>query len=364
MKMATITLYNEQPATATYVPNLFIDEYMTQANGEYVKVYLYLLRSISQFDHNFSLAQIADHFDCTERDILRALKYWEKLRLFRLEYDENRNLSGICFLTDAVHAPCGIRREDAGQDSAGGTADQFIQAVQDSSKGNSPAADRMEEFCSREDIRELVFITEQYLGRTLNQSDLNILFFWYDDFRFPAELIEFLIENSVAKGHTSLHYMNRIAEDFAAREIRTVEAAKDLMNQRSAVYYAVMKAFGIRGRNLIPSETSYLHTWTAKMGFSAELISEACSRTIRAIHEPSFGYANSILENWHKQGIRTPEDVRKADESYQKIQQSRRTRTPSSGTPNRFINFKQREKNQDDIQQMLLQNSYLNSTES
>lgn len=82
--MAKITLYNEQPMAATYVPNIFIDEYMTQANGEYVKVYLYLLRSISQADCSFSLSQIADHFDCTERDILRALKYWEKLQLFRL----------------------------------------------------------------------------------------------------------------------------------------------------------------------------------------------------------------------------------------------------------------------------------------
>ena len=61
--MAKITLYNEQPMSATYVPNIFIDEYMTRANGEYVKIYLYLLRSISQPERSFSLSQIADHFD-------------------------------------------------------------------------------------------------------------------------------------------------------------------------------------------------------------------------------------------------------------------------------------------------------------
>ena len=72
--MAKITLYNEQPMSATYVPNIFIDEYMTRANGEYVKIYLYLLRSISQPERSFSLSQIADHFDCTERDVLRALQ--------------------------------------------------------------------------------------------------------------------------------------------------------------------------------------------------------------------------------------------------------------------------------------------------
>ena len=46
--MANITLYNDQPASATFVPNIFIDEYMTQANGEYVKIYLD--ESLKRFD--------------------------------------------------------------------------------------------------------------------------------------------------------------------------------------------------------------------------------------------------------------------------------------------------------------------------
>ena len=348
--MAKITLYNEQPMTATYVPNIFIDEYMTQANGEYVKIYLYLLRSISQPDCSFSLSQIADHFDCTERDILRSLKYWEKLQLFRLEYDENRNLSGICFLTESVRS-----LPSAGQPEQKDLSSRFIQATVPGKP--SCSLDDLKRFCEQEEVRELVFITEQYLGRTLNQSDLNIIFFWYDEFHFSLELIEFLIENCVAKGHTSLHYMQKIAEDYAARQIHTTEEAKQLMNQNSAVYCAVMKAFGIRGRNLIPSETSFLNTWSGKFGFSADMISEACSRTINTIHEPSFGYANSILEKWHNQGVRTLEDVKRADETYQQEQQQKRSHAHSPASANRFINFKQRENNYDEIQKMLIQNS-------
>ena len=102
--MAKITLYHDQSAAATCVPNIFIDQYMTRANGEYVKIYLYLLRCFAQPSADFSLSGLADHFDCTERDILRALKYWEKLRLFRLEYDANDNLSGIRMLNSAYSA--------------------------------------------------------------------------------------------------------------------------------------------------------------------------------------------------------------------------------------------------------------------
>ena len=95
--MAKITLYHDQSAAATCVPNIFIDQYMTRANGEYVKIYLYLLRCFAQPSADFSLSGLADHFDCTERDILRALKYWEKLRLFHLEYrSEERRVGKEC----------------------------------------------------------------------------------------------------------------------------------------------------------------------------------------------------------------------------------------------------------------------------
>ncbi len=348
--MSKIAIYNEQPQAVTAVPNIFIDEYMAQANGEYVKIYLYLLRSLNQLECSFSLSQIADYFNCTERDVLRALKYWEKLHLFRLEYDNSRNLSGICFLTDysAAGQPAKVPTD---------TTRQFIRAAKASETDHS--ADDLQAFCEKEDTRELLFIAEQYLGRTLNHSDLNTIFFWYDDLGFSAELIEFLIENCVAKGHTSLHYMQKIAEDYAEKGIRTAEDARAYANQTSAVYCAVMKAFGIRGRNLIPSELNYIKQWSDSLGFSAEMIAEACTRTIQAIHEPSFGYANSILKAWQTQNIHTPADVQKSDEAFRQKQGQRSKRAVGSvtGTTNRFINFKQRENNYDEIQKRLVQNS-------
>ena len=54
--MAKITLYHDQSAAATCVPNIFIDQYMTRANGEYVKIYLYLLRCFAQPSADFSLS--------------------------------------------------------------------------------------------------------------------------------------------------------------------------------------------------------------------------------------------------------------------------------------------------------------------
>lgn len=458
--MQKITLYKEQPESATSVPNIFIDEFMTQANGEYVKIYLYLLRTISTGtpSADVSLSQVADHFDCTEKDVVRALNYWEKLRLFRLEYDKEHNLSGICLPAgsacpenDAAEAGCpgsaagfcksgpestanGSSERVTGSvcsaigpsgecvsspaGTGGGSSEPVSGSVcstsdpsgklvsgpagaaegsiptavsgtcvlSSASPGTAPARRKdaapknltnlfiqtcslpqqdpaeknsFSAFCEKEEAQEIVFIAEQYLGRTLSHQDLNYIYSWYSEFHLSCELIEYLIETSVAAGHTSLHYMHRIAEDYAARNITTTQQAKELANQNSAVCYAVMKAFGIRGRHLAPSEIRYLRNWSEKMGFGIDLITEACSRTIRSIHEPSFGYANSILERWEKQNIHTMEEVAQADAAYRQAQGpgSRSSKKGAVQTANHFANFRQRDNDYDEIQRRLIQNS-------
>jgi len=74
----------------TLIPNFFIDGFLGKANGEFVKVYLVLLRymSIGQFD--FTLSHIADHLLMTESDVLRALNYFQDEQLLSLSYEGNR----------------------------------------------------------------------------------------------------------------------------------------------------------------------------------------------------------------------------------------------------------------------------------
>ena len=70
--------HTDSPATTTCVPNVFIDRYMVHASGEFVKIYLYLLRCINGNKSELSISKMADKFEHTEKDIKRALCYWEK----------------------------------------------------------------------------------------------------------------------------------------------------------------------------------------------------------------------------------------------------------------------------------------------
>ena len=101
--MSALILRNHSHNNITIVENDFIDHYMVSANGEYVKVYLLLLRYQNIPEQLPDIPQMADLLENTEGDILRALKYWEKEGILSLEYDETNELAGICIGKAPTH---------------------------------------------------------------------------------------------------------------------------------------------------------------------------------------------------------------------------------------------------------------------
>ena len=348
--MADITLHKDNGNSTTEIPNRFIDEYMTNANGEFVKIYLYLLRCMNSPDCSFSISRTADRFDHTEKDIRRALKYWEKMNLLKLEYNEDKSICGIYFLESDTVSP---KDDTVPLKKAESAASPAKKKSGVSEKPVYTAGD-MAAFKENEEVRELLFIAESYLGRPLTATDVQSLLYWYDGLNLCADLIIYLMEYCIAGGHSSLHYMEKVAINWKEAGIETVEQAKRSVNTHSKLHYAVMKALGIHGRSLIPAESAYIEKWSKELGFGQDMITEACSRTILTIHQPNFEYADRILLNWKKQNIRTSADIRKADESFQAAKTAEKAVRPAvrSAAANRFNSFPQRTYNLDQLNQL------------
>lgn len=344
--MAKITLHSDTQNSVTNVSNTFIDEYMSDANGEFVKIYLYLLRLMNAPDASFSISSIADKFEHTEKDIKRALSYWERMELLRLEYDDAKNLTGVHLLDSAP------RKTDTAEPEKV-IASVEVSVTAEPPKKKSYSADDIKAFRQNEAVAELFFITERYLNRTLSATDINTILYLYDTLGFSTDLIEYLIEYCVSKGHTSIRYIEKVALAWSDDNISTVSDAKQAASLHSQSYYMVVKALGISGRNLVPSETSLIEKWTSKYGFTNELIEEACKRTISTIHQPSFEYTDSILTNWHKKQIKSLADVSRLDAEHQS---RKKASAPAATAPskNKFNNFSQRSYDYDQLEKMLL----------
>lgn len=96
--MDTLTIQRSDLADVTAVANTFIDEYMPSANGEYVKIYLYFLRCLSQQAEPLSLEAVAGKLDHTTNYIMKALFYWQENGILSLSTDGGQNVTGIHFL--------------------------------------------------------------------------------------------------------------------------------------------------------------------------------------------------------------------------------------------------------------------------
>ena len=332
--MKTLTLTNQAKKTVTVLENEFIDRYMPKANGEYVKVYLMLLRHLDESASLPAPSRLADLLECTEKDILRAFKYWEGQGL--LEYKEeapDRSLQAEVSPSDASLTVAPVSDTD--------------KSVNTRKHGN------------RKEFKELLFVAEQYLGKTLSATDINAITYFYETLQMSADLIEYLIEYCVENGHKSIHYIQKVALSWHSQDIRTVEQAKTNSVLYNKNCYSILNAYGIKGRAPAASEIAYIRKWHEEYAFSLEIILEACDRTMNMIHQPNFEYTDSILKNWYKKNVHTLEDVSVLDAAFTRAKADKaRQQTTQPSKPsgrNKFNNFENRSYNMNDLERRLIQ---------
>ena len=180
--MRKLTLTNHVQSDTTVLENEFIDHYMAEANGEYVKVYLILLRHLNEPSGTLTISKIADLLDITEKDVIRALNYWKKKGL--LDYD-----MPVEEAAPAVPAQPLMTEEPS-------TPEPVIPSIQPGTTDVSS----IERYRSRKEFKELLFVAEQYLGKTLSHSDVESITYFYETLHMSADLIEYLIEYCVENG--------------------------------------------------------------------------------------------------------------------------------------------------------------------
>lgn len=417
--MTTIKLNTTYIPDATAISNDFFDNYMPQANGDFVKVYLYLLRCLTDPSKVVSVSFIADKLNITDNDVERALRYWASINLVELKY-VGKNLTDITILplnktsnlstgivripdnntsalninsnnntnldprTSSLNTNTVSNRTNTNLDSnvALNAEDNSLNSntsfnsnyntldnsttlnTKDNAKDNNfpekklYSKAQLKPFLNDNDISDVIFLAENYLGKTLNSTEASTLLYIYETLNFSVELIDYLIEYSVSKGTKSMRYIETVALAWHKEGITTVDKAKECTNTYSKNIFAVMKAFGLSNRGPGESEKNFIDTWSNEYGFSLDVIIEACNRTIQLIHQPSFEYADSILKRWKKEEVKDFNDIKKLDDNHSKNKLGKSNQTqldkPATTTNNKFNKFPQRSYDYAELEKQLL----------
>jgi len=360
MKELKLTKYVQ--TNATVLDNEFIDHYMVRANGEYVKVYLLLLRHMNQSSGYLSVSELADLLECTEKDILRALRYWKSEGL--LDYlDDTPDDPSPKSTAPSPAASSGLHDVQSGYMTSSIPADSVSDSAALASTTNIQQYRSRKE---RAEFKELLFVAEQYLGKTLSATDIDQITYFYDTLNMSAELIEYLIEYCVENGHKSMHYINKVALSWHEENITTVNLAKTSSFLYNKNCYCVLNAYGIKGRGPAASEIAYIRKWSEEYGFALEVILEACDRTMNSIHQPSFDYTDSILKRWKDKNVRQLKDIDAVDADYRKEKErakelakerkrQQQAQKPVISQNNKFNNFDGRSYDMNDLERRLVQ---------
>lgn len=352
--MDKITLYSEGSVDATVVSNIFIDTYMPAANGSYVKVYLYLLRCLSGQVQDFSISYLADRLDDTEKDIVRALKYWEKANLIKLSGN------GECITSITLNEPSPACITE----TAVSEQPDFIpvEAPVPATESSTPSPPKrpvysnaqISKLTKDEEVKWFMNIIEQYLESPLKPSDIQLILYLYDSIGFSAELIMYLYEYCISRNKRHCSFIESVALSWAAQGITTVEEAETANTQYNSNYNAVIKAFGLY-RALGAVEKNYVDKWLTKYGFEINIIIEACNRTLLGTQKADFKYADKILQSWHQNQVKRPEDIKKLDSQFNAIKNAKQNtaathEAPAKSANNRFHAFPQRNYSKEEYQ--------------
>lgn len=353
--MGSISLCSNHSADVTIISNQFIDSYMPAANGSYVKVYLYLLRCLSDTNFEITISSIADHLEDSEKDIMRALKYWEKVNLITLDKNNQHEISSITLnelenpKQELPTVPPQIISEIAVTEEPPQANSQIKSVI---GKPTYTAA-QIEELTKNDQIKWLLNIIEIYLERLLKPTDIQLILYLYESIGFSVDLILYLYEYCVSKNKKNPSYIEAVALSWAEEGINTVEKAEASATIYNSNYNSVIKAFGLN-RSLGNVEKQFIDKWLKKYCFELNIIVEACNRTILATNKPDFKYTDKILENWHKKGVKLFTDIAKLDEVHTKsVAKTYDKQTVSSkAAPNRFNAFPQRNYTKEDYSSM------------
>ena len=183
--MNKISLTSSKFTNCTILPNIFIDEYMPSANGSYVKVYLYLVRCMQDLQSDITIPTIADKLENTENDILRAIAYWEKVGLLKLQKNDKNQITALTLtdLSDQVStnasnsasAEVAATTESiADADIANTKVTDFKETTQEFMKPHYTES-QIKQITSDDEVKWMMNIIEVYLEHPLRPVDIQLM---------------------------------------------------------------------------------------------------------------------------------------------------------------------------------------------
>ena len=177
----------------------------------------------------------------------------------------------------------------------------------------------------RREAAALIDECQRILGRIFNVREIGVLVALLDYLSLDAEYLILLCAHCAKLGKTSIHYVEKVAQDMVDGGACTVEALQETLRREDAAREAegqIRALFGAQDRKLTQAERKYIRRWTDEWKFDMGMIELAYEATVDSIGEASMRYTDGVLKRWQAEGLTTPEAVAASDERWRQAHEN------------------------------------------
>ena len=264
------------------IPEVFISEYMCNANGDYVKIYLYCL-FLCKYGSEVSPLDLSKRLCLPLKTVEQGLKYWEENHVL-VKQQSTYTLADLKKVeVEKLYKP------------------KLTSSVEDAIEANTKN------------------VMRNHIINTINNTFFQGVMFpaWYTDidnlftkYQFDEHVMYSLFKYCFDRQALHKKYLYAVAEGWASNNIKTADDLDKYYTEYekvSQIKKTIGKKLGL-SRKLSQYEDSYVDKWVIEYGYPMEAIELALKKTTSKTN-PSFDYIDKIITNWHERNLSTVDDI-------------------------------------------------------
>lgn len=267
----------------TTLPDIFFTEFLPEANGDYIKIYLYIL-FLSKYDKDIKINDLCKKLGLPLKVIQDGMKYWEDHEVLT-----KKNTGYIIN---------NLQEKELHQ--------LYKPKVSLSAEQIQKSAE------SQKKAKTIEYINNRYFSGLMPTSWYPDIELWFKKYNFDDEVMIALFEYCFDKSALHRNYMQVVADSWFKNKIKTfndLDLYYEKQEKLNKMANMISKKLGL-SRQLTQYEYAYIEKWFIDFGYSFDIIEIALKRTTSKVN-PSFDYIDKLITDWHDRGFKTAEQVNK-----------------------------------------------------
>jgi len=265
----------------TQIPDVFFTEYLSQSNGDYLKVYLYIT-FLSKYGKDIKINDLSKKLALPFNIIQEAIKYWEDLGALTKK-NTGYILNNLQELElHKLYKPKVALSEE----------DQLKSAK------NQYRAKAIEN------------INNEFFQGIMSPSWYSDIDLWFKKYSFDEEVMIALFRYCFNRSALHRNYIQTVADAWHKNKIQTfndLDKYYERQEKLATICKSIAKKLGYT-RQLTQYEEAYVEKWSIDYGYSLDIIEIALKKTTSKAN-PNFDYLDKLLTDWHDRGFKTSNEI-------------------------------------------------------